>query len=231
MEVTLNPDFQRKKQAVHFALCTVLTQDQAAGAVNSWVQNVSTSNSLFNGLNLFARKVCETYGQEGRQGELAQALSRALMMNGVESFDLAGEPVSESSRSEALLDSASELSGPEISTPEFASFQLLLLAMLQDLARRNAGLGGACREFILSVVDGLPWSSAQQEQVIKLVNNGETTQTRPYRAGQLKALLLHMRVWMKDILGDDIAEEVVSRAIGKVESSSVGVAYSPRVFF
>jgi hypothetical protein len=227
LAVTRTPDFQRKKQAIHFALCTVLTQEEAAGAINSWVQHISASTSLFSGLNLFARKVCKTYGKDSRHVELAQAMSLALMSRNVEPASNHARPVPV----EAVNESGSDLSGPEIGTPEFASFQPLLLALLHEVTERDVELGRSCREFLLNVVDNLPWSPAQQGQVINLINTGSTVQIRPYRAGQLNALMHHFAVWMKDMLGDETAAILFQHAIDAVEQSDAAMAYSPRKFF
>jgi hypothetical protein len=231
LEVTRTPDFQRKKQAVHFALCTVLTQEEAAGAVNSWVQNVAASASLFSGLNLFARKVCETYGKDGRHAELVQAMSRALMGGDVEPATPDADPVLAPVQTESGNESTADLSGPEIRTLEFASFQPLLLVMLHEMTQRNVQLGESCRAFLLSVVDNLPWSPAQQGQLINLINSGSTVQVRPYRAGQLKALMHHLTVWMKEMLGGATTKLIARHAIAAVEQTSAGMAYSPREFF
>jgi hypothetical protein len=123
------------------------------------------------------------------------------------------------------------VSGPEISTPEFASFKSLLLALLHKISERDAKLGSSCCEFLLTVVDNLPWSPAQQGQVINLLNSGTTRQIRPYRAGQLNALMRHLVVWMKDMLGDETAEILFRHAIMAVEKSDAGRAYSPGEFF
>ncbi len=231
LAVIRTPDFQRKKQAVHYALCTVLTQEEAAGAVNSWEQHVAASTSLFSGLNLFARKVCEAYGKDNRHVELAQAMGRALMTGDVIPASNDAEPVLAPAQAGQVNESSTDLSGPEISTPEFASFQSLLLVLLHKVTERDAELGSSCREFLLSVVDNLPWSPVQQGQVINLINSGSTTQIRPYRAGQLKALMRHLAVWMKEMLGDETAGILFRQAIVAVEQSDAGTAYSPGEFF
>ena len=231
LAVTRTPDFQRKKQAIHFALCTVLTQEEAAGAVNSWVQHISASPSLYSGLNLFARKVCKTYGKDSRHVELAQAMSLALMTRDVGHALSGADPVLAPVRDEKVNESGADLSGPEIRMPEFASFQPLLLALLHQITQHNAGLGGSCRKFLLDVVDNLPWSPEQQGQVISLIKTGSTTQIRPYRAGQLKALMHHLNLWMKDMLGDETAGLITRHGIDAVEQTDAGMAYSPRGFF
>ena len=228
----MNPDLLSKKKAIHYALCTVLTEEEAESAINSWMQNVSSSASIFSGLNLFARNVCETYGKNGRHAELLQAMSRALMTGKVEPevpvFKSTPPPAIVAKVNEPVADS---LSGPEISTPEFKSFQPLLRNMLYFLTQHNDEVGKSCREFLLGVVANLPWSEAQQEQVVKLIKTGSTMQTRPYRAGQLKILLHHLSLWMAEELGNESADRITHYAVGETERNPVSVAYSPREFF
>ena len=231
----MSPDLQRKKQAIHHALCTVLTEEEAERAANSWAESISTSTSVFNGLNVFARKVCENYGKDGRQRELLLAMNRALITRDtsqVERTVPAAAPEAVPVRAvkiEAV--SVESLLGREMNTPEFTSFQPLLLALLGELNRLDAKMGGLCREFLLGVVDNLPWSPAQQDQVVRLINTGATMQTRPYRAGQLKTLMHHLTVWIQEKLGNEIVEDVVRDAIKAVAITEAGMAYSPREFF
>lgn len=230
MAVSRTEEIQRKKQAIHLAMCTVLTEEEAQGAVHSWVQHVSTSASMFNGLHLFARKVCMTYGKDSRHVELAQAMSRALMGGSVEQASNDALPVpaafeADSGEPPVLL------LGAENRTPEFASFQLLLRAYLQQVDERDAALGGLCREFLLNVVDNLPWSPEQQKQVVNLINNGASRQIRPYRPEQLKTLMRHLTVWMQDMVGDEISKGFSLHAISVVEHNEAGVSYPPREFF
>jgi hypothetical protein len=230
LAVNRTPEFQRKKQAIHFALCTVLTQEEAAGAVNSWEQHVSASSSLFNGLHLFAHKICVTYGKGHRHVELAHAMRRALVIGGVEPASNDPSTMLIPVQTASPNETGEGLSGPMISTPEFESFQPLLLALLDKITKHNVILGTACREFLLSVVHNLPWSPAQQEQVINLINTGATTQIRPYRVGQLKALVHHLVVWMNDMLGIEITESFTRYAIGIVQPTEAGMAYAPGEF-
>lgn len=230
VEVTRTPDFQRKKQAIQLALCTVLTHEEAAGAVKSWEQLVAASPSLFSGLNLFARKVCERYGKAGRHNELVLAMSRALMSGGADA-ELTGDAESSGVRPEQEGASTADIPGPEIRTPEFACFQSLLLVMLHKVGEFDPQLGRSAREFLLHVIDNLPWSPEQQDQLIKLINTGETRQTRPYRAGQLKALMHHFVLWMKDMLGDDTLRIVSGEAVAVVEHGHAGKNYPPGEFF
>lgn len=232
LEVTRSPDLLRQKRAIRLALCTILTEEEADSAVNSWAQNFAASASAFSGLNLFAREVCETYGKSGRQRELVQAMSRALLSKEAERAVPVAAPALSQVRTAEVEEISAELSPePEMSTPEFATFQSFLITLLDELAQHNTELGWSCREFLQGVVDNLPWSPAQQEQVIKLIKSGATLQTRPYRAGQLKTLVHHLTVWMKETLGNETAALIVKQAISVAAKTNAGEVYSPREFF
>jgi hypothetical protein len=231
-ESIMSLDLQRKKRAIHYALRTVLNDEEAENAVNSWVRNFSPSNSAFSGLHLFARDVCRTYGKSDRQRELVQALSRALLIKEDESAEFLVAPVPTPVTVVKVEESNSEVwVEPEVCTPEFVSFQPFLLVWLDALTQHNAQMGSACREFILGIIDDLPWSPAQQEQIIKLIKTGATLQTRPYRAGQLKTLVQHITVWMQETVGQETSTHILNHAIDEVEKSKAGIAYSPHIFF
>lgn len=229
MAINSIEEFQRKKRAVHLALCTVLTAEEAVGAVRSWEQHVAASASLFSGLQLFARNVCMSYGKGSRHVELAQAMSRALMSGYAEQALNDSKPVPAPFEVDSN-DSVVLLLGIEIRTPEFTSFQFFLQNYLHNLDARDAALGRLCREFLLNVVDNLPWSPEQQKQVINLINKGRSRQVRPYRPDQLKTLIRHLMLWMNDKLGEEVSREISLHAISVVEENEAGVAYSPRKF-
>lgn len=171
-----------------------------------------------------------TYGKEGRHVELAQAMSRALMSDVVGQASNDAGSVPASFKVEAN-DSVVLLLGQELSTPEFTSFQLLLQAYLRKVDERDDALGLQCREFLLTVVDNLPWSPEQQKQIINLIRKGSSRQIRPYRPEQLKTFMRHLTLWMQDQLGEVTSRELSLHAIAVVEKAEAGVAYSPREFF
>lgn len=199
-------------------------------ALRSWEDHFATATSLFSGLQVFAKNVCITYGKEGRHVDLAQAISRALMSNNVEQASNDAQPAPASFEVDADA-SVVLLLGQEVSTPEFVSFQLLLRAYLRKVDERDAALGRQCREFLLNVLDNLPWSPEQQKQVVNLIKKGASRQVRPYRSGQLKAFIRHLTLWMQDMLGEVASREFSLHAMQVVEKDEAGVAYPPREFF
>ncbi len=228
-EMNSNSEFQRKRQAIHHALRTVLSSEEAASAVISWEQFISPSASAFNGLNQFARQVCELYGKHGRHTELVQAMIKALVEGGASRHE---EETATERRMPAEEIAATEAvhASPEIRTAEFSSFQVLLQALLQEIDRLGAGMGESCRQFLLNALENLPWSPEQQLQVASLVNTGVAVQTRPYRAGQLVSLMHHLSLWMQDMLGAETAARLMRNAMARAEKSAAATAYPPQGF-
>jgi hypothetical protein len=81
------------------------------------------------------------------------------------------------------------------------------------------------------VVNDLPWSEAQQEQLIRFVDAGNMVQTRAYREGQLKALFGSLKAWMEEKLGKKVSASLIERAMTDVGRAEAGRAYSPKSFF
>lgn len=231
-----------QKRAIHQALRSVLSEAEADSALITWEQHFARSGSAFSGLNQFAREACETYGKTGRQRELMQAISRALVSKDSASKEgaLQQPEMDVAPSSETLVGAITEIgqepiSGgdlePAVNTAEFKTFQPLLLALLADLDQHQADVGRACRAFLADVINNLPWSPAQQEQLVRLLYSGSTVQKRHYRPGQLKTLMHHMTVWMKEKLSKDVSLLMVNRVIGEISKTEAGRHYSPKKFF
>src|SRR5690606_2360589 len=87
------------------------------------------------------------------------------------------------------------------------------------------------RTYIKEVVNDLPWSEAQQEQLVKLIDEGRTQQTRAYRDGQLKTLFGHLKVWMEEKLERKASAAMIERAMTDAGKTDAGRHYSPKAFF
>lgn len=229
---------QRNRSAIYQALCTVLPEEDAETAVDIWEQNFSVSGSPFNGLNLFVRNICQTYDKPDQRKELLQAISRALLDREQVSTQSKAQVPAKSSDQPSVVPklvimeaSPEPIAEPEMNTVEFASFQSLLSAWLIEINQHDEKMGLASREFLQKVVEDLPWSLAQQEQIIKFIHTGNTVQTRPYRNGQLKTLTKHFNAWVQETLGDQVAARITEQALNKVAQSSATMSYSPHDFF
>ena len=76
----------------------------------------------------------------------------------------------------------------------------------------------------------MPWSMAQQQQMILLVNTESTNQVRSYIPDQLKTFLSHMRTWMTDELGSADATRILKQALKDTEKMPAAASYSPKTF-
>ena len=236
-QLELADELAWQKRAIHHALCGVLAESDAANALHAWVKKFSATGSVFGGLNQFAREVCETYGQPGRHHELVRAMNRALVGNVNELRPLPDqqpEPVKVKAKVKeevVLKPSVEPLQPASIRTPEFDCFKSLLPALMAAIEQHRPHEVAASRNFLVEVVDNLPWSPAQQQQVLDLLAKGNAEQLRPYRAGQLKALLNHLVIWLQEKTDRETAIMIVRQAIKDTSKTLAGVAYSPKEFF
>ena len=68
-----------QRNAIYIGLTSILTEEQANAALQTWSTYFNDSTSVFNGLNSFARDVCKHYDKDDQQRELVRALNRALI--------------------------------------------------------------------------------------------------------------------------------------------------------
>jgi len=236
---TVSLEFIRQRRAVYHGLCTVLTEAEAAAALVVWTAHFSAPDSAFSGLNSFVRDVSSSFDKVELQRELLHAISRALVSR---QEDLRPAPVMD-----GQLDETARISPPvaqavnpsladrdaegRIETPEFQTFCMLLSTLLQLTDHQHAEFGTQLRQYIQEVINDLPWSEAQQEQLVNFINAGSTVQTRVYRDGQLKALFGHLKVWMEEKLERKPSAAIIERAMTEVGRMDVGHQYSPKLFF
>jgi hypothetical protein len=237
MENNVSTEFLRQRRAVHHGLCSVLSEDEAITVLNQWVSHIGNSGSVFNGLNVFVRNVCTQLGKSELQREMLQSINRALMAKEEElraAPDISGvKPVAEKAkvRSAAPKEVAIEVSDSGIDTAEFESFQSLWNALLEQVANQSDTMALDLRVFVQQVVENLPWSEAQHEQMLRFVETGRTAQTRAYRPGQLKTLMGHIRIWLTDNLGETASGRTVDMAISHAEQSATNKRYACKQFF
>jgi hypothetical protein len=237
-----SPEFIRQRRAVYHGLCTVLTEPEAAAALVVWTEHFSDPDSAFSGLNSFVRDVSSSFNKAESQRELLHAISRALVTKQEElrpAPSLDGQQVAPAMVQELV--SPPVMTAPVMpatgnsenvnATPEFQSFCVLLLALLEQADQQHASFSQQFRIYIKEVVNDLPWSEAQQEQLIKFIDAGETQQTRIYRDGQLKTLFGHLKVWMEEKLERKTSASMIERAMTDAGKTEAGRQYSPKAFF
>lgn len=236
MENNVSSEFLRQRRAVHHGLCSVLSEDEAIKVLNQWVSHIGNSGSVFNGLNVFVRNVCTQLGKTELQREMLQSINRALMAK--EDELRAAPDLGDSKPAPAKPQAKQVAAAPAVTTsdnpnetPEFTSFQALLLALLEQVDQLSDSMGLDLRVFVQQVVENLPWSEAQQQQMLKLIESGHTIQTRAYRPGQLKALMGHIRIWLVDNLGETASGRTLELALGKIEGTPGDKAYPCKQFF
>lgn len=230
-QVALADELMWQKRAIYHALSGVLAENDAINAMNAWVKKFSTSGSVFGGLNQFAREVCDAYGHTGRHHELVRAMNRALVsdLNELRPLPDEDQPVAKTAPEPVKVEQAA--AEPSLKTPEFECFKTLLLALLAAVEEHRADMGPATRHFLKEVIENLPWSPTQQQQVLDLLDKGQTQQMRPYRPGQLKTLMSHLVIWLQEKLDKDIAVLAVRQAIKEAGKTLAGTEYSPKEFF
>lgn len=236
MENNVSPEFLRQRRAVHHGLCSVLSEDEAITVLNQWVSHIGSSGSVFNGLNVFVRNVCTQLGKSELQREMLQSINRALMAREEElraAPDLSGtKPVAEKAVSNSSGKSApAETAAPASESAEFLGFQALLRALMDQVANQSDSLALDLSVFIQQVVENLPWSEAQQQQMIQFIETNHTVQTRSYRPGQLKTLMGHIRMWLVDNLGETATGRLLEIAIAQAEQADGPKGYPCKQFF
>ncbi len=225
-------DFIRQRSAVYHGLRQVLTETEASAALVLWSERFSADGSVFSGLNNFVHDVCTSYNKVAQQRELMQAISKALILR--EGALPAAPPLGTQENASPVnipaVPVAPKAAPSAADTPEFQTFKVVILDILAQVQRFRAELVPICREFIKESVHNMPWSEAQQEQLIQLVDTGYTVQTRAYRPGQLKALMSHLTVWLEENLDSATAARVIGQAIADTSKKAEARHHSPELF-
>ena len=236
MENNVSPEFLRQRRAVHHGLCAVLSEDEAITVLDQWVSHIRSSGSVFNGLNVFVRNVCTQLGKRELQREMLQSINRALMAREEElraAPALAGiqsEMETPAGKPASGKPTAGETTSPAGETAEFNSFQALLRALMSQVTGQSDSMALDLQVFIQQVVENLPWSEAQQTQMLQFIETGRALQTRAYRPGQLKALLGHIRMWLMDNLGETATDRLLEMALAEASQDDRDKAYPCKQF-
>jgi len=231
------PAWTTQQTAIYVGLTSILTENQAAAALEQWSTYFSDSGSVFDGLNNFARDVCKTYGKDDEARNLVRALNRALIhKDKITAPNNGASPTiaAPSTKIEHATNTNDDDSGfyvdQSISTPDFQTFQALFLHILDSVDQFNQDASIAVRPFLTELIENMPWSEVQQQQLTILIDSGTTTQMRAYKPDQLKAFLKHLRSWMEDEMGAKEADKVFNQAVNDTEQMPVAVQYSAKNF-
>lgn len=230
------PDTQKNKQAIYLGLISILSEQQAKEVLADWASYFSDKRSVFNGLNSFAREICQRFDKNDQQRQLVRELNRALLNKDNNQFQ---HLVKDELKRKTELNAGTDLNESEafssyvdvpISTPDFQTFQILLLEILDLVEMRHSATSAALRPFLNELIQSMPWSDGQQQQLIQLISTGATTQIRSYKTDQLKSFLKHIRRWIKDEIGEIEAEDLINEAIAEVHSMPAEASYAAKNF-
>ncbi len=233
-----------KQNSIYLGLQSVLTENEANEVIEKWSTYFKGTGSVFNGLNSFAKEVCQSYGIADQQRDLLRALHRALLKG---DSDLASNEVKASPRNklpiELTSESANELNSEidnseftalftnqAISSPEFLTFQSLFLKILDLLEKFENELSHKLNPSLIELIHSMPWSEGQQNQVLSLINTGKTIQLRNYKPDQLKSFLKHLRSWVEAEIGSTEAAQVMSTAIEAMKNQPENLNYNVKKF-
>lgn len=233
--------FQNSKQnALYLGLQSVLTEAEANEVIEKWSTYFNENESIFNGLNSFAKEVCQSYGIVDQQKDLLRALHRALLHG---DNDVNTKSLKDNIRNRFSIESATEssieldnsdytalFSQQAISTPEFLTFQSLFLKILVLLEKSENGIRQKLNPFLAELIQSMPWSEGQQNQLLSLISTGITVQLRSYKPDQLKSFLKHLRAWAEAEIGSTETAQVINEAIESVKSQPENLNYNVKKF-
>jgi hypothetical protein len=223
---------QIQRKAFYTGLTSILTDEQANEALEQWSAFINETGSAYNGLNSFARDVCKNYDKGDQHRDLVRALNRALIYKDkvlpttLEIKKTVIKPVLPIA--EPNLDLV--LMEQPVSTPDFQTFEYLFTQILKLVKAYSTETSAALLPFLNELIQSMPWSETQQQQILILIDSGTTIQMRAYRPDQLKTFLKHIRSWLVGEIGKQEAETLLNQAINETEQQSVSTKYSPLHF-
>lgn len=257
MSKNANAILETQKKAIYNGLLTILSDAEANSVLDDWFKYFNETDSVFNGLNNFARDVCKTYQKDGQQRDLVRALNRALLFKdqGVSAATNRAKPsapkgpVVDTTSSTSIfdvgvlttsivastnpgiaLDEKSLYADQTISTPDFVTFQHLLLKLMNLVNEYNETIGEKMHLFLNELIQSMPWSETQQQQLTILLATGSTNQVRTYKPDQLKTFFKHWRTWLSDEMGEKDADNLINQAVNETEVLGSSAQYSARKF-
>lgn len=217
---TLSASQQIQRKAFYNGLTSILTEEQANDALNKWSAYITETGSVYNGLNNFAKEVCKNYAKDDQHRDLVRALNRALFNKNRMTIDFR-ENIKKPAVAfvEAEIDAESSLSIDQpVSTPDFQAFEYLLIKIMHLVSESASTASMKFKPFLNELVESMPWSETQQQQILILIESGVTTQMRTYRPDQLKTFMKHLRLWLAGEMGRKETEALWAEAIKATEA-------------
>lgn len=230
------PAQKSKQNSIYIGLQSVLTEVEAIEVIEKWSTYFNETGSVFNGLNSFVKEVCQSYGIANQQRNLLRALHRALLnsendtsMNEVKG-NVPGKPPIELTNTLDKSDMPTPIIDQAINTPDFQTFQSLILNILGLLKESEGQISPKLNSFSIELIQSMPWSEGQQNQLLSLISTGKTIQLRTYMPDQLKTFLNHFRSWLEDEIGNVQAAWVINQAVASVKTRPENITYSVEKF-
>lgn len=224
------PDAEPLAQIVYTCLTNIFNNEEAKIALESWAYHTSQGNSAFNGVNSFAREVCNNLNRPEKHRELVKELNRALIIQ------LSPSPIIKSN-----LPDSSEVSSENLESAKstesfsgnksFLTFQFIILEIMSLLASHGETVKSEAVAFLNEITETMPWSEIQQQQILDLINNGELQPLRTYKLDQLKNFIKYFKSWISDELGPDTTSQIVSQVIEHVATLEETKNSNPKNFF
>jgi len=238
------PNFQPTQQeAIYDGLMHIFSEAEATIALKKLNSYISETGSVFNGLNNFARDICIDFDKKDQQRDLIRVLNRALIIKDKPTTGQLTVKEHKKSASKAIVNQPAaqlimeDFIHPEesvayvnqsISTPDFETFKVLFTKIINDIEKNKPSIITALKHFLNELTQSMPWSDAQQGQLLTLIETGNTNQVRSYGTDQLKTYLAHVRTWMDDEIGSADAMLIFNQALKETEKMPVSFKYSPK---
>jgi hypothetical protein len=235
-----SPNTEPLEQVVYACLTNIFNAEEANLALKSWAHHSSGASSAFNGINSFAREICNNLNQPEKHRELAKALNRALIIQ--LSPSTANKPSApelveanndnlqkEKSISKHIGSSTS--TEPALANSSFLTFQFIILEVMKYLTRQGETTKAEAVEFLNEITETMPWSEIQQQQILALINDGKLQPLRTYKLDQLKNFIKYFKTWISDKLGNDAANLIVTQVTEHVATMKETKDVSPKIFF
>lgn len=225
------------QNAVYAGLISVFNEEEATLALNSWELHTNGSDSLFNGVNSFAREICNSLNKPEKHRDLVKALNRALILrkpisnvNKSSNQNVAETPPS-SLITHSFASKTPSVTDHNIGTSAFLSFQLVLLTLIKHLTLQGDATKNNAVIFLNEITENMPWSEIQQEQILALINEGSIQPARTYKLDQLKNFLKYFKSWMRDEIGIIVTNDLINQVIDEVAVMNEAQKFSPKDLF
>lgn len=235
----------RRRRAILYALARTLPREQALEAIAMWNREYRHGRSAFDGLNLYARRVCAKFDRTGMHIELLQRLTQAFY---VDDRDLPDDPgpmtqaplLDAAAAESAILDGAAkepDLSGGSASPaaaprtgppPAVATWLAVVRRLARELSAHDAPAAASMPRAILGSATKSGVDPDARELIRLALEDRYSPRLDRLSERDLHALLNRAYVHAVNAVGPVLADRLLSASILAVEAAPEGVAFPPR---